>query len=126
MLEAEETIAVYFGCWNEAGHFLWEPGRRSVRDFDAKRMRVPTANNLDGSELFLPRPERPGTGCLTYLPAINRTVLAWWGSPWDKRGAVNAAFITNGNLGETATWQRFVQHFRDLSDEIERPTIECL
>ena len=85
-------------------------------------MVIPTAGNLDGSLLFLPRPEKTGTGCITYLPSIDRTILAWWGSPWDQRGAVNAAFITNGDLGEVAMWQRFVRYFPDLSAKISQPT----
>lgn len=118
-----ETIAVYFGCWDAAGHYLWTPNKHGLTRHDADRMLIPTAGTLDGSLLFLPRPEKKGTGSLTYLPAPNRTILAWWGSPWDNRGAVNAAFITNGDLGETAMWQRFIRHFPDLSTEIKQPTI---
>lgn len=119
-----ETIAVYFGCWNEAGHFLWGPGRRSIRDYDAEKLRIPTGYQLDGTQLFLPRPEKIGTGCVTYLPAMDCTVLAWWGSPWDSRGAVNAAFITNGDLGEIAMWQRFVRYFPELSAQLKQPVVE--
>ena len=119
-----ETITVYFGCWNEAGHFLWAPGRRSIYDHEVRDMVIPTPGDLDGSKLLLPHPEKTGTGCITYLPAINRTVLAWWGSPWDKRGAVNAAFITNGDLGEIAMWQRFARYFPELSAVIDQPTVD--
>ena len=118
-----ETIAVYFGCWNEAGHFLRGPGRRSLYDHEIRQMIIPTAADLDGSLLFLPRPEKTGAGCITYLPAIDRTILAWWGSPWDGRGAVNAAFITNGNAGEDAAWKLFCRYFPELAEKIERPTL---
>ncbi len=117
----QETIIVYFGCWNEAGHFLWEPGRRSLRDYDADKMFIPTASQLDGTKLFLPSPEKVGTGSLTFLPAPNLTILAWWGNPWDKRGAVNSAIITNGNLDETEMWQRFAGYFPELAEKLTRP-----
>lgn len=122
--ELTETIAVYFGCWNEAGHFLWGPGQRSLYDHQIREMVIPTPGDLDGSLLFLPRPEKTGTGCVTYLPAINRSILAWWGSPWDKRGAVNAAFITNGDVGAVAMWQRFARYFPELSAAIDQPTVD--
>lgn len=118
------TIAVYFGCWNQAGHFLWEPGHISMRDCDAKRMRIPNAIVLDNPPgLFLPNKERKGTGCVTYLPGPNRTILAWWGSPWDSRPGVHAAFITNGDAGEAVAWNMFCRYFPTLSAQIERPSI---
>ncbi len=120
----QETIIVYFGCWSYAGHFLWGSGRRSLSDLVAAKMLIPIASHLDGSKQFLPHPEKIGTGSITYLPAPNRTILAWWGNnPWDQRGAVNSAIITNGKLGQVAMWQRFVKHFPDLSEQLKQPTI---
>ncbi len=119
---SQETIIVYFGCWGRAGHFLHLPGGQHVYDHQIREMSLPTAAQLDASELFLPQPEKVGTGAVTYLPAIDRTILAWWGNnPWDKRGKVNAAIITNGNLGRTEIWQRFTKHFPDLSAELAVP-----
>ena len=122
---SKETIAVYFGCWKQAGHFLHKPGMHSLYDHERREMNIPSASDLDGSKLFLPQPEKVGTGCVTYLPAMNRTILAWWGSPWDQRGAVNAAFITNGEMnGAGLMWQRFIHYFPELSDQIERPSTD--
>lgn len=116
------SIAVYFGCWKEPGHYLWKPGSRLYRHEQAA-LAIPTSIDLDGSHLFLPSPEKVGTGCLTYLPAMDRTVLAWWGSPWDKRPAVNSAFITNGNANESIAWLRFCHYFPELTEVIARPTL---
>ena len=119
---SQETIIVYFGCWGQAGHFLWLPNRQHAYDHEIREMVLPTAAQLDASKLFLPRPEKVGTGTITYLPALNRTILAWWGNnPWDKRGKVNSAIITNGNLGEIELWQRFVRYFPDLSAKLAVP-----
>ncbi len=117
-----KTIAVYFGCWGEAGHWLWKPRKTKLWDREATQMLIPSATILDGSCLFLPNPGRVGAGCITYLPAIDRTILAWWGNPWDKRPGVNSAFITNGDLGEIAAWRRFYRYFPGLASAIDRPT----
>jgi hypothetical protein len=116
-------IVLFFGCWDEAGHYLKFWDRRTVRDFDADRMMVPHAGVLDGSFLFLPRPEKVGNGALTYLPATNRTILAWWGSPWDGRGAVNSAIIVSGKATSEECWRRFMAAFPDLARRLTRPLI---
>ncbi len=119
---SQEPIIIYFGCWGAPGHFLWLPDMNSLYEHDGLKMMIPTAAQLDGSRLFLPRPEKAGTGAVTYLPATDRTVFAWWGNnPWDKRGAVNQAIITNGNLGEIQIWQRFVRYFPNLSEKLTQP-----
>ena len=119
---SQETIVVYFGCWGQAGHFLFLPNGQHVYDYEIRTMSLPTAAQLDASKLFLPQPEKVGTGAVTYLPAIDRSILAWWGNnPWDKRGAVNSAIITNGNLVSTEVWQQFTKHFPDLSAKLAVP-----
>jgi len=83
---------------------------------------IPRPHQLDGGQLFLPRLERKGDACLTYLPAPDRTVLAWWGSPFDERGAVNSAIITEGNVSAEECWQRFVDQFSDLA-QLPKPNL---
>ena len=118
-----QTTIVFFGCWDDAGHFLWNQHKQWVADYEIKEWRLPTAKDLDASELFLP-PEKVGTGALTYLPAPNLTVLAWWGNnPWDQRGKVNNAVITNGDTGETAIWQLFARYFPELEKQLKRPAM---
>ncbi len=123
----QEKIIVYFGCWGRAGHFMHSPGRQYLSDQEIKRNGIPTAAQLDGGRLFLPYPEKVGTGAVTYLPAPNLTVLAWWGNnPWDQRGAVNQAVITSGELGKTEMWKRFVRYFPELSEKLNQPLIADL
>ena len=119
---SQGTIIVYFGCWDRPGHFLWNQNKQWVSDRDIERLLLPTAGTLDGSRLFLPYPEKVGAGAVTYLPAPDRTVLAWWGlNLWDQRGAVNSAIITNGNLDQTEMWQRFAGYFPELAEKLTRP-----
>ncbi len=118
------TNIVFFGCWGDAGHFLWNPDKSWVSDRDVRRLSLPTAGDLDGSDLFLPRPEVIGHGAMTYLPAPNLTVLAWWGgSPWDSRPNVNNAIITTGEFNDLVLWNLFTRYFEELAGLMKRPDV---
>ncbi len=121
---SQETVIVYFGCWGAAGHYLWLPNKNTLYRHESDKLSIPSAEKLDATALFLPHPEKVGAGVITYLPAPNLTVLAWWGNnPWDERGKVNSAVITNGDVGEIALWQRFVRYFPDLSEKLKQPLL---
>jgi len=121
--KSQIEIIAYFGCWKGAGHFLFSSGWQSLRDFNATQMRIPLPQYLDGTGLFLPTKERVGDACITYLPAPHRTVLAWWGSPFDTRGAVNCAVITDGDRSMGEVWEAFKDSFPDPEGLITRPTL---
>ncbi len=119
-----QITVVFFGCWGAPGHFLWLPNMNTLDQHECDRLLIPAAAKLDATTLFLPHPEKIGTGAITYLPAPNLTVLAWWGNnPWDERGKVNNAVITNGDTGETVIWQLFARYFSVLEKQLERPVI---
>lgn len=111
----------YFGCWEQAGHHLRDRSGRSIGDHESTRLRIPRDFDLDGGPLFLPHPERVGRGAVTYLPACNVTVLAWWGSPWDKRGAVNSAVILRGRHDADGAWTAFTEAFPRLASQLMKP-----
>lgn len=114
----------FFGCLGRAGHFLHRAGHWRTLDYhEAQKMRVPSDSALDGGASFLPLPECRGEGALTYLPANDLTVLAWWGSPWDNRGAVNSAVMVRGKHDADAVWSAFEQAFPEFAPKIERPRI---
>jgi len=118
----EGAMIAYFGCWGDTGHYLWMPGKH--RPSRPEEESLPRAGALDGSIMFLPQPEQVGTGAITYLPAPNLTVLAWWGNPWDKRGAVNSAVIVTGNVPRLEVlWGAFEKAFPDLASQLERPVL---
>lgn len=115
-------MIAYFGCWNESGHYLRMAGRRRLTRSEERLL--PRPEHLDGSILFLPRPEKVGIGAITYLPAPNLTVLAWWGNPFDTRGAVNSAVIVSGHVRSLdAIWGSFKKHFPELAENLSRPEI---
>lgn len=116
----------YFGCWGKAGHHLRDASKHSLGQHESDRLRIPRDFDLDGGPVFLPHPERVGSGALTYLPACNITVLAWWGSPWDKRGAVNSAILVRGQHDADAAWEAFQERFPQLSVALQKPTMAAL
>jgi hypothetical protein len=91
------------------------------------KLRVPAAATLDGTPIFLPYPERAGNGALTYLPANDRSILAWWGgSPWDSRPGVNSAIIVAGRASVAEIWARFVTAFPQLAADLGSPPSNVL
>lgn len=111
----------FFGCWNESGHHLWDVRRGHVRN--PERLRIPADTDLDGGPMFLP-PERLGDGALTYLPACNVTILAWWGSPWDGRGKVNNAIVARGFHSDDEVWVAFERLYPSLA-ALSRPNVKA-
>lgn len=115
---------LYFGCRGKAGHFLFDRQHGSI--YDARALGLPfNGNDFDGSSIFLPHPERPGHGALTHVirGEFAYTVLAWWGSPFDARPAVNAAIIASGWDEPDYIWSRFEACFPDLKGKLDRPEI---
>lgn len=115
------NFILHFGCRGKAGHYLTKPNRDSVRDFETEKLGIPAAHSYDCSPAFLPYPESVGVGCLTYLPANHRTILAWWDRTYDKRGRCNMAVIASGcwiaNNEDPAglLWDAFTKAFPDLA-----------
>lgn len=116
-------LVLFFGCNGQPGHYLIDNTGRTLREEECRKLQVPSDRHLDGTPLFLPRPERVGTGALTYLPVTDRTILAWWGSPFDKRGAVNNAIITDGRCTEEEIWARFIAAFPGLAVKLKAPQV---
>ena len=110
----------YFGCWGEAGHFLWRPGHLTVRSCQSEGLPFHQYYFLDGGP-FLPRTERKGDAALTHIPGW--TVLAWWGSPWDDRTGVNAAIIAEGLLDGVGILMAFNEAFPDLAAKLLAPAV---
>jgi hypothetical protein len=113
-------FVVYWGCWDESGHYYWHPDRSRFREY-TDPLRVPKASQIDGSAIFLPHPEKPGEGVRTYLPAMNITVLAWWDRTFDSRPGTNAAIIVHGNITSAGCWERFAAAFPALAPKLRLP-----
>lgn len=117
--------AMFFGCWGNAGHYLFYPDKTHPREEEALARGFPV-HHLDGSTVFLPHPEIKGHGRLTYLPAPDIHILSWWNSVYDTRGAVNSHFMykaTSGNLSIWNAWHAFCHFFPDIAKDHTKPII---
>lgn len=100
--------AIYFGCWQRAGHYFFGPGMRSLRHAD-----VPEAlrDDIDGryppggrkaGEMY-PRDDTPQVeGLATVTQRGAWTVLAFWDRSVDTRRGSNSAFLLHGQHDFTA------------------------
>ena len=113
--------AYYFGCYGRAGHYLFGPRGQRLSHYEQERLGLPD-HDFDACPFLLPR-EVVGDGALTYLPAMDRTALSWWGSPWDKRGKVNSHVLADGRLTADEAWRQFEADFPDLAKHLAMPRI---
>lgn len=112
------TPVYYFGCWNHAGHYLHEPGGRSLSRDEVGPFDVYGKAGLPLDGKFTPGPHpQYGTGglqdesfvALTHVRGW--TVMAMWDHSVDTRGGSNAAFITEGSLTHADMWRLARAHF---------------
>lgn len=86
--------AFYFGCWREAGHYLFTPSGRSTysvpNDFPLP------ANYLDSGLLPPNLPETEGRASLVHINGW--TVISFWDRSVDKRGKCNSSFLFRGHF----------------------------
>jgi len=106
----------YFGCWNQAGHYLHEPSGKTIHAAGPF-----TDGSLDGT--FPPHIHKPGGGYREILEdetiaslAYWRgwTVLAMWDRSVDKRGGCNAAFVAEGEHTHAEMWALARQNYPQI------------
>lgn len=120
------TVLAFFGCNSrDSGHVIITPNQfYGINDMQCQKLGIPFARELDGSTLLLPKPERHNEGCLTRLPALYRTVIAWWGSPWDTRPGANNMIIAKGVEDDFETiWRQFELAFPLVASHFDKPTM---
>lgn len=124
MVKANDRFFLYFGCWDEPGHYLFNVYRKKVADSELSRFAM-RPEQLDGSKIFLPYPEVPGDGRLTHLVRDGAciTVLAWWDRTFDKRSACCAAVQCDGWETFDALWERFSHGFKPLAEQVSKPRL---
>lgn len=115
---------LFFGCWDESGHYLRTKHKKAVSSDEAERWGFLTPEDLDQSRLLLPRPQVEGQGCRTYLPALHLTVLSWWNQVLDTRPGVNSHFMMKGRAGDDMMWDTFHDHYPELAKLHFRPVLQ--
>lgn len=92
-------LALYFGCWDQPGHYLHSPGGATVRHKERERLEVPWDDALMDTGLLKngKRADSPDgrvwwtAGGLTFWYAF-----FWWDRSVDTRGACNSGFYVRG------------------------------
>ncbi len=100
---------MFFGCWRNAGHYLHEPGGRSIR-YEAAG---PWGTKLDGRV----QPEEQVACIGNGLPPMRLihkdgwTSLGFWDRTVDTRPGSCAAFVSTGTHTEEAMVKLAKEHF---------------
>ena len=105
-------MTLFFGCWHKEGHFLWTKHKDQFRELHECDIK---ARDLDCSAVFLIYPPKLGQGCKTFLPAQNKTILSWWGNPFDDRPGTNNSVIVDGCQSIQQAWNIFKTDFPDVA-----------
>lgn len=115
----------YFGAWDVPGHHLWTPSRLRLYPTNKTSTRLPMDTDLDGSYMFLPRPESPSIGAITYVQNVHLqyTVLAWWDRTFDSRPGSCCAIVTGGRVMYEEAWERFSYYYPELSTKLSTPVL---
>ncbi len=101
-IQAGQTLgklALYFGCWESAGHFLHRPGGRAIYDAQREVQGFPWSDGLMDTGLL-----KNGKRRDTYDGKVFWTcggspfwyAFFWWDRSVDERGASNSGFYVRG------------------------------
>lgn len=144
-----ETDCFYFGCWNEAGHFLFAPGGRMVSWQESKKIDTyGPGHHLDGS--LAPRLDRAGKivwggsaatveegvrighrsveypqgQFLRHVLPNGFTALSWWDrAQGDRRGACNSTILLRGERVTEEVLAAGRRHFPHVFINLEKAGI---
>jgi hypothetical protein len=81
-----EKLWLYFGCFQEVGHYLWEPGKVSPHKIYGSRR-----FNFDG--MLCPDDRAPYVAALSRLGGLGYSALAFWDYSVDRRAGSNSIFF---------------------------------
>lgn len=121
----------YFGCWGDAGHYIWTPGGRmggpkagpwTISDLDAPSYERHTRQGLSAStgRGFVPvdREETQGVWRLTQQDAW--TAIGGYDRTQDRRGGSISVFVAEGTYTEEEMRAIAAEHFPVVWDRILR------
>lgn len=141
----------YFGCWNEAGHFLFLPGGRSARG-DHRLETYNGGAHLDGT--LAPRvsnrtraivwqgmgdtqearlrigydsQEAPQGQFLLHVLDTGYTAIQWWDrNQGDRRGACNSTVLLEGTHTAEEMIAALHEHFPHVAANLANAGIELV
>lgn len=84
----------YFGCVEQAGHYLWDTRFQRHYWGSAEALSIPWLDKLDGGLCPVHNREVEGEALLHVMNGW--TAIAFWDRSVDKRGKCNSSFIAEG------------------------------
>jgi hypothetical protein len=123
----------FFGCWDDAGHFLWLPNGARAWECPVGEWAVLDCVFAPGVTDPANTPDRQNLGVWRRTVVKGCTVIACWDRSLDERLNSNGAFIVEGERSlvevlEIAKAQfpsvtaRILKHFSDEHHEVVCPT----
>lgn len=104
----------FFGCYQNLGHYLYEPGRR----YHVQNPGLPwTDGELDGG--LAPQGEKQTLGQTALRHRAGWTALAMWDRSLDKRFNSNAVFLARGEHSFDGMMTLAREHFPAVLARIE-------
>jgi hypothetical protein len=100
IVRKKEMKIFYFGCIDQAGHYLWAPGPRSA--YRAETPWGPHGWGLDGTL----HPKGQGEGVAALVRKDGWTAIAFIDYSIDSRPGSNSVFLAEGNF----TFAEMLQH----------------
>lgn len=145
--------AFFFGCWNEAGHYLFHPGGSSAYKEEDKITVLANGAHIDGS--LAPRKhrylEKDGKEKILFVGQVathearrraeydsseckqgeflihhfgSYTYMSWWDrNQGDKRGACNSTFILEGEHSADVMLAELAKNFPHVVDNLRKAKV---
>jgi hypothetical protein len=141
----------YFGCWNQAGHFLFLPGGRSAREERLEMYGGAQHIHLDGSlapritrdgaiiwkgagqtreirdRLDYSSEEAPQGQYLLHVLDTGYTAIQWWDRcQGDTRGACNSTVLLEGTHTADEMIAALHEHFPHVAANLAKAGVELI
>jgi len=113
----------YFGCWKQAGHYLFCPGMRTARGNSLPDDFPVNYGSLDGS--FLPQRHADEQGKVRIWRTSGWAIVAFADRSVDSRPGSNSAFVTRtkGNPTDIEIMRGMKSVFPEVFKRINFPLI---
>ena len=115
---------LYYGCWNDSGHYLYDIHGRVIFELDAERRhRCPfVPSRIDA--FFAPRQVMESEDVTTVTHIHGWTVLAMWDRSVDGRPGSNAAFLMEGHFEEGSMWARASLDYPHIVERLKAAKVD--
>lgn len=102
----------FFGCWGQAGHYVYDPGGRQNW-----RANIIDADTLDG--VYPPNIPGEPEAAMSYVVFGQIRIIAMWDRSTDSRGKSNAAFVADQPFSFEEMLNEAVRLFPEITGRLK-------